>query len=480
MKLIRHAIYNLLGLGLPLVVAIFTIPMLIHELGDAKFGLLTLIWALVSYFGLFDLGLGRALTQQLAFILNGPNHEDSGQIIITSLALMAILGVIAALIMYIFGPIGVDKIRDLSDRQEVINSVYLMAISMPFILVTSGFRGILEAKHHFGIINAIRLPMGMFTFIGPILSIIYFGPNLEMITLVLVIGRFIGFFIHGFYVCNAVKNLHGVFSFNFRFLRPLLFSGGWFTISNVVSPFMGYIDRYLIGILISPAAIAFYATPQELITKISIIPASLNAVLFPKFSQYSGANSEINKSFYYFSLKIVFLIVLPITSCIFIFSFDLLSLWVGNDFAYDSYKLAQIFAIGIFINCLSQIPYTLIQGIGFPKITAIIHIIELPIFLILLWILIDQYGIIGAGFSWLCRITFDAIALFLITHIKMRWYIDNYKLFFIYVILSISCFFGINIIELNNKLIWVFLIFVISFYFLIINMKNLSKKEYSS
>ena len=67
-KLIRHSTYNLLGLGLPLLIAVFTIPVLIKDLGDARFGLLTLIWAVVGYFGLFDLGLGRAMTQQLAVV----------------------------------------------------------------------------------------------------------------------------------------------------------------------------------------------------------------------------------------------------------------------------------------------------------------------------------------------------------------------------------------------------------------------------
>ena len=62
MKLLRHTAFNLIGLGAPLLVAVGTIPVLIHALGPARFGLLTLIWAVVSYFGLFDLGLGRALT----------------------------------------------------------------------------------------------------------------------------------------------------------------------------------------------------------------------------------------------------------------------------------------------------------------------------------------------------------------------------------------------------------------------------------
>lgn len=78
MRLVRHSLYNVLGLGLPLLVAVFCIPVLIQKLGNANFGLLTLIWAVVSYFGLFDLGLGRALTQRLSVVLTHEHHQEAG------------------------------------------------------------------------------------------------------------------------------------------------------------------------------------------------------------------------------------------------------------------------------------------------------------------------------------------------------------------------------------------------------------------
>ena len=68
-SVLRHAVMNLAGLGLPLIAAVFTIPVLIRHLGNERFGLLTLIWAIVGYFGLFDFGLGRALTQQLSMLI---------------------------------------------------------------------------------------------------------------------------------------------------------------------------------------------------------------------------------------------------------------------------------------------------------------------------------------------------------------------------------------------------------------------------
>jgi len=64
--LARNVIWNLIGNGAPMFVAVFSIPILIHGLGKDRFGVLALAWALIGYASLFDLGLGRALTQLVA------------------------------------------------------------------------------------------------------------------------------------------------------------------------------------------------------------------------------------------------------------------------------------------------------------------------------------------------------------------------------------------------------------------------------
>lgn len=181
MKIFRHTVFNLIGLGAPLLVAVVTIPVLIHQLGPSRFGLLTLIWAVVSYFGLFDLGLGRALTQQLAVVFSNKEYEKVGPLVGTATVLMAMLGVVAGVLMSAAASWGVSLIHDVPDRQEAINAVYAMALAMPFIVLTSGFRGILEARHAFGTVNLIRLPMGLFTFLGPVVVVLY-GAGLAWIT----------------------------------------------------------------------------------------------------------------------------------------------------------------------------------------------------------------------------------------------------------------------------------------------------------
>ena len=65
-KIFRHTLYNLLGYTLPLVFALFLIPILLNNLGTDRFGLLNLAWIVIGYFGFFDLGIGRALTKIVA------------------------------------------------------------------------------------------------------------------------------------------------------------------------------------------------------------------------------------------------------------------------------------------------------------------------------------------------------------------------------------------------------------------------------
>src|SRR5271169_27238 len=96
--LARNTIWNLLGNGAPMLVAVFSIPILIQGLGKERFGVLTLAWALIGYASLFDLGLGRALTQLVAKKLGAGEDSEVPTLVWTSLILMLVLGLAGALV----------------------------------------------------------------------------------------------------------------------------------------------------------------------------------------------------------------------------------------------------------------------------------------------------------------------------------------------------------------------------------------------
>lgn len=412
MKLIRHSVYNLLGLGLPLLTAVFSIPVLIRELGDARFGLLTLIWAIVSYLSLFDLGLGRALTQHLAVMLEGKERRRVGALVVTAIAVIALFSIVAGALMAALGPWGLGFISAVPDQAEVLNAIWIMALAMPAVVLTAGFRGILEARHAFAVINLIRLPMGLLTFLGPLAVVLYGPPRLDVITMVLAGGRVVTCALHAWYAKRYLPDDVGPFKFDKSLIRPLCSSGGWMTISNIVSPVMSYADRFIVGAVISSAAVAYYVTPQELITKLSILPGALTAVLFPALAAQIARQDKAVMPLINKAIGWIFLTLLPITVAIAIFAKELLTLWVGESFASQSYVLLQIFSAGMFITCIAQIPFTVIQGAGKSHLTAIFHLIEVPLFLGALLLLSRNYGLTGAAFAWFLRVAVDAILMF--------------------------------------------------------------------
>jgi len=100
----RNTVLNLLGLTLPLVVAIATVPITVRALGVERFGILALAWIVLGYFGLFDLGLGRATTRFAAEALSLGQTDRFARLMWTSIGLQAGLGLTGAAVLLGMAP----------------------------------------------------------------------------------------------------------------------------------------------------------------------------------------------------------------------------------------------------------------------------------------------------------------------------------------------------------------------------------------
>jgi O-antigen/teichoic acid export membrane protein len=412
--LARNTIYSLIGQGAPLLVAVFAIPQLIKGLGTDRFGILTLAWMVLSYFSLFDLGLGRALTQLVAEKLGKESGEEEIPALVgTASFLMLILGLIGTLVFVILSPTIVYNLLKIPTelQSETVVVFYLLSASVPLVTSTAGTVGVLSALQRFDLINAVRIPLGLLMFLGPLL-VLPFSQSLVPVIAVLLAIRFLAWGVYIWLCLHAMPSLQHQIQFNKALLVPLLKFGGWMTVTNIVGPLMIYMDRFLIGGLISVTAVAYYTTPYEVVTKLWLIPGSLVSVLFPAFSTSFVQEPLRAKQMFNRGVKYIFLILFPITLIIVTFANEGLTLWIGKDFAQNSTLVLQWLAVGILINSLSQVPFALIQGVGRPDITAKFHFIELPFYLLILWKFTTSFGIVGAAYAWVLRVSLDTILLF--------------------------------------------------------------------
>jgi O-antigen/teichoic acid export membrane protein len=412
-RIAKNTLINLGGQVLPLIVGIVTIPLLIKGLGIDRFGILTMAWMVIGYFSLFDLGLGRALTQIIAKRL-GVEEEVNilPGLVWTALAIMTVMGVIGTAIAGLLSPLLIEKVFKMSAelRVETLQSFFILSASIPVIILSSGFVGILTAYQRFDLINAVRLPLGISNFIVPLL-VLKFSFSIVPITLFLAGSRLISCVAQYCLCLRVMPSLRNKKRFMPEMIKPLFNIGGWMTVSNIVSPLMVYLDRFLIGAAISVTAVAYYATPYEVVTKLWIASGSLITTLFPAFA--ASGNHDARNTIHLLSkcLAITFIFIFPIALNIVAFSHEGLFLWLGKDFAQNSTLVMQWLAAGVFINCLASVVFVLIQGLGRPDLTAKFHLLEVIFYWPILWWALKQYSIVGAAVVWTLRIVVDGLLL---------------------------------------------------------------------
>jgi len=172
------------------------------------------------------------------------------------------------------------------------------------------------------------------------------------------------------------------------------------------------VDRFLIGTLVSMTAVAYYATPSEVVSRLLILPSAIVGVLFPAFSTGFAQDPARTRILFIRGLKYTFLALFPCVLVVIVFAREGLAWWVGPEFAQHGTLVLQCLAIGVFFNGLANVPFALVQGAGRPDITGKLHLVELPAYGLLLWVLVRAYGIQGAAIAWSVRTLIDALLLF--------------------------------------------------------------------
>jgi O-antigen/teichoic acid export membrane protein len=412
-RIARNTLWNLAGQVAPLLVAVFAIPVLISGLGIDRFGLLSIVWMVIGYFSLFDLGLGRALIKLLSEKLGKGRGEEIPELVWTALFLMVILGAVGAGAMLTLSDWLVASVFKIPAalQGETSDAFRLLAWSVPIVILTTGLRGILEAYLRFDLVNIVRVPMGILTFVGPIATL-PFSNRLDVVVMVLLGLRILLCLVHAALCEWVVPGLLRRVSVSRRHMRQILGFGGWMTVTNVIGPLMIYIDRFAIGSVISMAAVAYYVTPYEVITKLLVIPGALVGVLFPAFSASFPGDRFQATGLFLRGVRWVFLVLFPVVLMATVFASDGLRLWLSEEFSRNGTAVLQWLTAGVLLNSLAQIPFAFIQGTGRPDLTAKLHLAEIPFYLLGLWVFLSKWGLVGAAAAWTLRCGFDAVALF--------------------------------------------------------------------
>jgi O-antigen/teichoic acid export membrane protein len=411
-RLVSGVAWNALGRGLPLLLALALTPVLVGQLGIERWGLFTLALALVGVFGMLDLGVGPALTRALSERIGAGERDGEGALVASALAaLVGSSAIFAALAWWGVGPL-VRHVLNVPEAlvAEAVAAMRVLVAAAPLVVANAALWGVLAAHQRFRAANLVTIPVSIFYYLGPVLALMAWN-SLVAAMLALVACRLANTISYAWLVRPLVPGIR------FGAIRPalvvpLLRFGGWMTFSSGLTQALLYADRFIIGALLTLSAVAFYATPLDLVLRFWILPVAVAQALLPALASSFRTMKAETVALLRRGTLLITVIVLPAALILVVFARPLLHLWLGPAFAEGGGDVLRILGVGILFNCAAFAATSLIEAVGRPDLTARFSLAQAVVFVPLSALLVTTIGIEGAAIAWALRAALDCAGRF--------------------------------------------------------------------
>jgi len=404
----RNAALNVVGALVPVVLAIATVPLYLDTIGPARYGLLTLVWIFVGYFGMGNVGLSRATGNRIAN-LRGAEPRERERLFWTAFAMGCALGVAGGALVAALGSVLVSHVLELSPelREEMSSGLPWLAVGVVFSTAGRVCIGALEGLESFGVVNGLEVTSGVIYQLAPLATALAVGPSLTGLAAAATLAPVVAF-VFGLAACARRLPLSRRVALDRSSVRGLLGFGGWVTVSEIVGPLLTVLDRFVIAAVSGPRAVARYAIPFGVVTRLWVFPFGLSRALFPRLSRVT--NDEATALARRATLGLAAFMTPVVVVGIFAAE-PLLHLWLGGALGSRTARVAEILLVGVWVNSLAFVPSTFLQARNRPDLPAKFHLAELPPYVAGLLIALSLGGIEGAALVWTLRAAVDAALL---------------------------------------------------------------------
>jgi len=397
-SLVGNATWNILLTIWLTGVSFFLTPFLIAKLGTEHYGLFILLMSISGLMGIMNLGLNEATLRFVAYHYSRRDLAGINRVIDATFSVYLLTGFLAWLVLFLSSSWVVTLLAlSPSDHESAVKLVRLVAFNVGLGFISSTFLSIPQALQRYDIHTRLRIAQSLFHITGTVFILLS------------------GYGIHGLVLWSIATSLFTAFiSFvAAKWLIPRIrivplpskeglkeiFSYGIFSlISQVLGIVWKQADRFLLGIFISPSAVAYLTVPHTLVFRAMTAANQTGSALFPRFSTTSN-QAEIRRLYLsatWTMLRITVFIFVPMTVLI----PDFLRLWISPEFSQKTAFIGQIIAVSSIVRG-AFIPYeALWRGIGKPQYITKLVVCTALTSIITNLVLIHKYGLAGAGYCY--------------------------------------------------------------------------------
>ncbi|SAK49532.1 lipopolysaccharide biosynthesis related membrane protein [Caballeronia temeraria] len=441
---VKNIVINFAGLIIPAFVSLATVPAYIHALGLERYGVVALVWILIDYFGILGFTMSVAAQNRISKAHSAGDSRASVEVLWSVVWANLMIGVLVGAAVYASGLFYVSCCMSIESglRHEVTMGLPWLALAVPVANVTCAFGAALTGVERFGVFNTTQTLGTVLFQLVPLGVAFVIGPTFQNVLAAAILMRLLTA-ARLAWQSSRMLGVSRVMGPRREVVKSLFDFGGWMFVGTVTSMVSESIDRVLIASTLGARLVALYSVPKNLVTRLNILAFAVERVLFPRLSAVDSASAA---TLMQESSQFLASVLTPIVLAAMLAVGPFLHVWVGNEVASVATPFARILIITMWIAGQADVVRILVQSHVSVGKAARTSMLQLPVYVAVLWIAIQQFGLMGAAVANVFRVSLDYVILLKLSRTSFRLALRS---MFAHVVLLLVCLWLISAFDIT-------------------------------
>ena len=402
----QNIVANFVGRAWGFISVYLFVPLYLKFLGIEAYGLVGFYSMLLGVLAFADMGFSATLNREMARLsVRSESAVEMRNLLRTYELTYLVISLSIAILIWLLAPlITTQWLRtEHMSHAEIIWALRLMgvaiALQMPAGLYLGGLMG-LERQVQ---VNYIQIAWGIFRGVGSVTVLWLFSPTIFAFALWQVISNVFYFFLlRGSlwralsFNCAKPKFMVQVFRNTWRYAAGMVGMA-------LISILLTQTDKLTVSKILPLEMLGYYTLAGTLAAGLMTLGSPIAQAVFPRLTGLVALEDRSGmERLYHRSCELIAVAIIPAGLTLVFFSSDLIFAWTGSSLIAQKAGLtASLLLCGQLMQAITIIPYYLALAHGNVKLNLQVGIASIVLIMPMLIFLTMQYGIEGAGMSWL-------------------------------------------------------------------------------
>ncbi|HEY0150736.1 MAG TPA: lipopolysaccharide biosynthesis protein [Longimicrobium sp.] len=197
----------------------------------------------------------------------------------------------------------------------------------------------------------------------------------------------------------------------YRAARQLVMLGIPFALMDGLSALLVDGEKLVIGAVESAADFTYYTVTATAAVRLTVLATAFSFVLVPRLSSLAAAGkSEDAGGLATRVTRLTVAMMILMLGPLIALTPELLTLWVGPDFAERAGLSTRIVLVALFANVAVHPAHSALRALGRPMVLSALYAAELVLHVAVVYLAVRAWGLPGAALAWGLRAVLDAVA----------------------------------------------------------------------